>query len=361
MPRQYTGNRNMQKILKTALVASTAFLALTPAPLFAQTAQTSPAAETTPNTDSKSATGSLRFSTGISYSKGSYGEIEDTEVFAIPASLTYKKGPLKIRVSVPWAKINGPGSLISTPEGRESSFSSNSGSGSSSSGSGSSNSGSGSSGSGSGSSGSGSSGSGSSGSGSSGSGSSGSGSSGSGSSGSSGGGTITTGGTAAPLLNNKRSGFGDVNVALTYSIDLGGDFYFEPTAKVKLPTASRAKRLGTGEVDFTLSADLVKDVGNASFYVNGRRKFAGKPTGSTIRSTWGASAGASVRAADGFTLGADYDWQQSTFAGRKASSEVTGWANLRLADGLGLTLFASTGLNSNSADFATGATVSFRF
>jgi hypothetical protein len=328
-----------------------------PAASFAQTAT----ADSATNAEEKKTTASFRFSTGISYSKGAYGEIVDTEVIAIPLSLTYKDGPLKIRVSVPFVKITGPGSLISTPEGRDVSIGSNSGSGSSNSGSGSSSSGSGSSGSGSGSSGSGSSGSGSSGSGSSGSGSSGSGSSGSGGSGSSSGGTVVGSGPLPPLLDNKRSGFGDVNVALTYSIDLGGSFFFEPTAKVKLPTASRTKRLGTGEVDFTLSADLVKDVGNASFYINGRRKFAGKPTGSTIRSTWGAGAGASVRAGDGFTLGADYDWQQSAFAGRKDSSEVTGWANMRLADGLGLTLYASTGLNNNSADIAAGATVSVRF
>jgi hypothetical protein len=303
-------------------------------------------ADTTAIAEKTTTTSSLRFSTGFSYSKGSYGETVDTEVFSVPISLTYKDGPFKIRVSAPWVKINGPGSLISTPEGRDGgsgSGSDNSGSGSSNSGSGSSNSGSGSSNSGSGSSGSGNSG------------------SGSGSSGSSGGGTVSGSGTLPPLTNNKRSGFGDVNVAMTYSVDLGGDFYFEPTAKIKLPTASRSKRLGTGKVDFTLSADLVKDVGDASFYVHGRRKFAGKPAGSTIRSTWGAGGGASVRASDGFTVGADYDWQQAAFAGRQATSEVTGWANMRLADGLGLTLYASTGLNSASADFAGGATVSVRF
>ena len=61
----------------------------------------------------------FRLSTGVSYSSGDYGEIEDTEVFAVPVSLTYKKDGLKIRVSVPWVHVDGPGSLISTPEGRD--------------------------------------------------------------------------------------------------------------------------------------------------------------------------------------------------------------------------------------------------
>jgi hypothetical protein len=288
-----------------------------------------------------SSAGSFRLSTGISYSKGDYGEVDDTEVFSVPIALTYKNGPFKVRVSTSWVNINGPGSLLQTPEGRD-----GGGGRIDNSGPGSANSGSGGSGS----------------------------NSGSGSSGGGGGIEIeddsdddlvdddgVTGEDGVALADNKRSGIGDVSVALTYSFDLGGDFYFEPTFKAKLPTASKAKRLGSGKFDFTLSGDLVKDVGNMSFYIHGRRKFAGKPTGSTIRSTWGAGGGASVKASDGFTIGADYDWQQSAFAGRKASSEVTGWANARLSSRASLTFFASTGLNANSADFSGGASISYRF
>ncbi len=347
---QETRSQLMEKLPRFGISAVAVCLFAYSSAAFAQTASDN----STTNSQEKTATSSLRFSTGISYSKGSYGEIEDTEVFAIPLSVTLRNGPLKVRVSVPWVWINGPGSLISTPEGRDSGSGASSGSDNS----------------GSGSSGSGSSGSGSSGSGSSGSGSGGSGS-GSGSSGSGGSAVevedplgveiIDDDGAVPTALNNKRNGFGDVNIAITYSFDLGDDLYFEPTAKVKIPTGSRSKRLGTGQVDVTLSSDLVKSVGNASFYVHGRRKFAGKAAGSTIRSTWGTGGGASVRAGDGFTLGADYDWQQSAFIGRKPSSEVTGWANMRLAAGFGLTIYGSTGLNSNSADVSGGATVSVKF
>lgn len=283
---------------------------------------------------------SVRASAGINYSKGDYGEIEDTKVISVPVSLTYRKGNVKFRVSAPWVRINGPGSLLQTPEGRDGgggSRSDNSGSGSSNSGSG-----------------------------------SGSGNSGSGSGGGNdievedGGGDRVdddgvTGGNGVGLTNNRRSGIGDVNVALTYSFDFGGDFYFEPTAKVKLPTASVAKRLGTGQVDVTLSGDLVKDIGPASVYLHARRKFAGKPQGSTIRSTWGLGGGASVRASNRLTIGADYDRQQSAFAGRQASSEVTGWVNLRLTQAASLTAFAATGFNANSADLSAGTSVSIRF
>ena len=287
----------------------------------------------------ESSPASVRLNTGISYSSGEYGELEDTEVIAVPVSITYKQDGFKLRVSVPWVHIEGPGSLIATPEGRDSFFDGGSGGGqgrgrgrggdSDNSGSGSSNSGSG-----------------------------------------SGGNDVEVEDELDDdvidpddLLDrvNSRSGLGDVNVSALYSFRISGGTYFEPQVKVKLPTASRNKRLGTGEVDVTLGADLVQVVGDATFYVHGRRKFAGKPEGSTIRSTWGAGGGASFKAANGVYVGADYSWQQSAFAGREASSEVSGWFNTRLSDNLSMTVYAGTGLSDNSADLFGGASVGFRF
>jgi hypothetical protein len=163
------------------------------------------------------------------------------------------------------------------------------------------------------------------------------------------------------LTTNRRSGLGDANISLSYELDMGNDFYADVTGRVKIPTASTSKRLGTGKVDFTASLDLIKDVGSASFYVSGRRKFAGRPTGSSLRSTWGGGTGASVRTSRSLTIGADYDWQQSSFAGGQSSSEVTGWAYIKLNQSLGLTLYAGTGLNDASANFIGGATITAKF
>ena len=152
--------------------------------------------------------GSLSLSTGFGYSEGEYGDIENTKVLSVPVSLTYRNGPWKVRVSVPWVSINGPASLISTPEGRGSTGGSSGSSGSSGS------------------------------------------NSGSGSSGGSGSGSAQVEDSSnvinsvqPALTNDKRSGLGDVSAAMTYSLDLGGNFYLEPSAKVKLPSASRKKRL----------------------------------------------------------------------------------------------------------------------
>lgn len=269
--------------------------------------------------------GTWRISTGVNYSQGDYGDVQDTKVISAPVAVRYRQGNFSVRVSLPYVSIDGPGTLLDSPQGRDS------GGGGGNSGSGS-NSGSGNSGSG------------------------GSGSGGSGGSGSSAGGDVASVGGAA----NRRSGIGDVGITLGYSFDLGETTYLDLTGRVKLPTASRAKRIGTGKADYTVGADLVQDIGNASIYIGGRRRFTGNPAGSALRDVWGAGGGASYRFAGGTLIGADYDWQQGSTLGDGASSEVTGWIGFPLSDRMRMQVYASTGFTTNSTDFAGGLSLSYR-
>lgn len=291
-----------------------------------------------------------RASAGANYSEGKYGDTATTKVVSAPVAIKYRKGGFSIRLSVPWVHIDGPGSILDTPQGRDAGFGDlSSGDDSSSGGSGSDDS----SGSGSGSSGSGSDDSGSGGSGSGGSGSSG------GDDDSGSGGIITPPVPGAPI-SNSRGGLGDVSVALGYSLELGRSTWLDLGARVKLPTASRAKRLGTGKADVTISGDLVQDIGSFSLFAGARYRFLGKPAGSALQDTWGASGGVSYRLPGGTIVGADYDWQESATPGRIASSEATGWINFGLSRKLRLQVFASTGFNARSTDFAGGLSLSWR-
>lgn len=301
-----------------------------------------------------------RASAGANYSEGKYGDTVTTKVVSAPVAIKYRKGGFSVRLSVPWVHVNGPGSILDTPQGRDAGFGDlSSGDDNGSGGSGSDDS----SGSGSGGSGSGGSGSGGSGSGSDDSGSGGSGSGGSGSSGgdddSGSGGIITPPVPGAPV-SNSRGGLGDVSVALGYSLELGRSTWLDLGTRVKLPTASRAKRLGTGKADVTVSGDLVQDIGSFSLFAGARYRFLGKPAGSTLQDTWGASGGVSYRLPGGTIVGADYDWQESATPGRIASSEATGWINFGLSRKLRMQVFASTGFNARSTDFAGGLSLSWR-
>ncbi|MFM6829327.1 MAG: hypothetical protein ACKOVA_03155 [Novosphingobium sp.] len=306
-------------------------------------AQTAHGQEAPAETKADENPGVWRASVGVNYSEGDYGDTQSTKVFSAPVALKYRKGGFSVRVSVPWVHIDGPGSILDTPQGRDAGFgdlgatSDDSSSGGSDDFSGSGTSGS----------------------------NSGSGGSESGGYGSSGGDDDSGGGVIVPPvpgapLSNIRGGVGDVSVALGYSLELGKSTWLDLGSRVKLPTASRVKRLGTGKADVTVSGDLVQDVGRFSVFAGARYRFLGKPAGSTLRDTRGAGTGISYRMPGGTIIGADYDWQESATPGRIASSEATGWVNFGLSKKVRLQVFASTGFNVRSTDFAGGVSLSWR-
>lgn len=158
------------------------------------------------------------------------------------------------------------------------------------------------------------------------------------------------------------SGIGDVVAGLTYTVDFGdAGLYLDLTAKAKIPTASVTKGLGTGKADFIGVVTVTKEIGNFSIYGEGRRRFAGKPVGSRIRDTWGASTGVSTALGRGVNLSVDYDWQQSSFAGGSPSSEISATTTFRLTPSLRMQVYAGTGFNSSSVDASAGITLLWRF
>ncbi len=295
--------------MRTAHLATTtiaALMALCATPAAAQT--------TTQSNDAQPASSgsNVRLSIGANYSTGDYGDVEDTTVISVPVTLRYTTGNFNIRVSVPYVRLDGPGSLI------DSSAIDDNGGGGRGRGRGGDNSGPG-----------------------------------------SGGGGVEIDDDV--LTSGRSSGIGDVTVAAGYSLPLSDNLFLDTTARVKLPTASRARRLGTGQVDVTTGLDLVYEFEGGSVYAGGRRKFVGNSATTTLRDVWGAGAGVSFGAGSGVLLGFDYDWQQSSQLGNGNISEVTGWVSIPVADRVRLSAFASTGLTTNSSDLTAGASLSFRF
>lgn len=53
-----------------------------------------------------------KFELGFNYSRGDYGLAQDTEVFVVPASLSFDSPDWGVRLTVPWITIKGPASAI---------------------------------------------------------------------------------------------------------------------------------------------------------------------------------------------------------------------------------------------------------
>ncbi len=159
-----------------------------------------------------------------------------------------------------------------------------------------------------------------------------------------GGGSVQGGGTSRSVR-----GFGDATVSATYTIELKrNDLFLDVSGKIKIPTGSTDKLLGTGLTDVTPSASLTKVAGPITFYVQGRRRFAGRSINFPVRDVWGAAGGVVVRASKAVRLGIDYDWQQSSYRLRPPISALTGSATIRLSKALRLQVYGDVGLTSNS-------------
>ncbi len=275
---------------------------------------------------------SLRVSVGATYAEGRYGQTARTEVATLPVSIKYTHARFSVKVTVPYVHIHGPGTLLDGT---------------------------------------------------------GSGASGSGSSGGSGGGVVSeketetetgagstgTGGgsgeaesgasiigpivpvgpVAAPLRN--RGGIGDTTVTLAYSLPLSEQISLEPRGRIKLPTASSRKGIGTGKVDVTLAADVVGTFGPTSVYAGARRRFLGRSVQFPLRDGWGFGGGASHQITSALTLGADYDWLQSAAPGRGPISEGSLWISAKLSRQVRLQAYGGAGFSARSADALGGLTL----
>jgi hypothetical protein len=103
--------------------------------------------------------------------------------------------------------------------------------------------------------------------------------------------------------DTSRSGFGNINISATYSFDLGDAFYLDMSAKVKVPTASVSKRLGTGLLDVTVGAELVKELGDWTVYAGARHRFNGSDARNDLRDVCGAGVGISYFVDSDWSLG----------------------------------------------------------
>ncbi|MBX7527228.1 hypothetical protein [Qipengyuania vesicularis] len=167
------------------------------------------------------------------------------------------------------------------------------------------------------------------------------------------------GGGTDPVETASRSGLGDIVAAATYSFGLSDATYFDVTGKVKLPTASVEKSLGTGTTDFTLQGELMQVFGDVSAAVRAGRRFNGESDDFALDDVW--LGGASLFLVSGDTTwGLDYDWRDGSLPTAPNRSEVTGSATHKLSDGLRLQGYAYTGLADGSPDIGGGVQVLVR-
>ncbi|MFC4296166.1 transporter [Novosphingobium tardum] len=174
------------------------------------------------------------------------------------------------------------------------------------------------------------------------------------------------GGDGGPVVidpnapRTSRSGIGDATVGVTWSPPeerLG--FGLALSGRVKLPTASQSKGLGTGKVDTSVSAELSKTVGNVTPFVSAGYRMPGDPDGFNLHNAFTGSAGASVVAGKAVLIGS-YDYRESTSDLSDDSQELFGAISGPVSDRLTFTLYGSKGLSDGAPDYGVGAMMTIK-
>jgi len=178
--------------------------------------------------------------------------------------------------------------------------------------------------------------------------------------------SIVGGGDGGPIIidpnapRTKRSGLGDLTLGvnwapseerLGFGIDLG--------ARVKVPTASQSRGLGTGKADVSLSAELSKTFGKLTPFVSAGYRFPGDPDGIELENAFFGSAGVTV-VADKSVLIASYDYREATSSLSQDSQELFGAFSTPLSERMNFTLYGSGGLSDGAPDFGVGAMLTLK-
>jgi hypothetical protein len=157
-----------------------------------------------------------------------------------------------------------------------------------------------------------------------------------------------------------RSGFGDVTVGANWALPeekLG--FGLDFGTRVKLPTASESKGLGTGKVDVSVSAELSKSFGPVTPFVSAGYRFPGDPAGFDLKNAFYGSAGASIIAGKAVIIGS-YEYREATSPLAESSQEIFGALSAPVSDRLTFTLYGSGGLSDGAPDYGVGLMVTVK-
>ena len=268
----------------------------------------------------------LTINVGAEYSSGKYGGAERTSIAGVPVSAKYTAGPLTLRMSVSWLSISGTGVIIPSGIG---------GIGSSSSGSGSS------------------------------------------------GGSVGVFGCAADNRSGARKpedngpcattigagagarrteqGFGDVNAAVTYNAITSKGLTMDITGKVKLPTASDTRGLGSGKTDYALQVEAEQAVGKG--YINGGigYKWLGDPTGISLRNVVYGSIGGGFKLSGDTTIGVAYDTASAARSGGPIPQELSFYVSQSMSKNIKLNGNIYKGLSNGSPDWGAGVGLGYTY
>lgn len=150
-----------------------------------------------------------------------------------------------------------------------------------------------------------------------------------------------------------REGIGDLTLQGGYSFPIGSLDAFI-AGNVKVPTASREKALGTGELDYGVSGQVSRRIGRTVPFAFVSYTVIGEPEGFDVENTVAGSVGSHFFLSDKSSVTASYNYEQSATAQVDDHQTIGIGLNTSLSTRIRLGLDGRAGLSSDAPDARLG-------
>jgi len=162
--------------------------------------------------------------------------------------------------------------------------------------------------------------------------------------------------TADSPRTETASGIGDVFVSAGYVFPLHRwSAWWEPYAKLKLPTGDEDKGLGTGELDAELGGELSRRLGQASSaFAKAFYRWRGDPPDVQLQNGVGGSVGWMQSPRFDWTAGLMLDYRHAVTSATSPAREITLFATHKFNAQRSVTFYVLGGLSNASPDLGGG-------
>ena len=162
-------------------------------------------------------------------------------------------------------------------------------------------------------------------------------------------------GSTNPTAVAERQGVGDLSMAAAYRLtnESGALPMIELGGNVKLPTADTT--IGTGETDYGVNVAMYKSVGpQVTLFGSVGYSWLGSPAAYQLQNGITAYGGLNVRPDPAVNLGASVSYREPVATGLQGQAVVSPYLTYRFSQRLGLTAYATAGLNDASPRVGAG-------
>lgn len=170
-------------------------------------------------------------------------------------------------------------------------------------------------------------------------------------------------GSVASTTSRRTSGIGDLSFSMTYAVDrfASRGLFIDLGARLKLPTASFEKGLGTGQADAAVQVDVAQSIGKFMPFFTIGYKANGRPRGYHLRDVIFGTFGAQYNGSDRISAGVLFDYRQSALVTAEDPRELTPYINLKLGQKWSLNAYGVVGFSRNSPSAGGGAVLTYRW